>query len=587
MKKLLRTLSLALVLSLGLGFVAACQSDEPEETQTTTTTTTAPTEDPADSDDTDDTADTDDTDDSDSEGPQEYEGELYKMRILGSEGTTGKFLFSERERYNIWPVFEDMLHRYGLDPEFEAVAQDQYTTTIQTRMASGSDLPEFAKLTELGDTTIFRLADNGQILAMNEIVEDHSFTGESQEFFSTGKGARSWMLNTRDDGKVFFISQIQETTYDGELGSTNIVMQIRQDWLEAVGLDTPTTAQEFKEALVAFQENDVNGNGMPDEIISHNFANFGGGISEWFGLVYGLHNFAIIDGEPTEYTSPWYQEGARAYFEYLHDLNSEGLLDPAVIGSTAQNTNIENNRAAAVSNYTMATWNEPAVAGAEDPRYLPLGALQGTDGVEPLLGIEPPSMSWGRWGFTNQATDMDANGRLIDLLASEEYELLTQWGLEGETHEVDANGNRQLLPIALHDAYDEAYDAGMVIGDFLWANGHMFMKRRFVPMENEISQVPEYKANAQIELIGYPNTTPIGSENYLPVATVADTERMLELSTDLTTRSQELATNLILGNEDIADWDQHIAELDELGLRETVEIQQGRLDRAIELGIFD
>ena len=588
MKKLLKTLSLTLALSLSFSLIAGCNTDDTDETTTATTaaaTTTAAGTDGTDEDGT--TTEDDGTDSGSTGGPQEYEGELYKMTMLGSEGVTGKFRFTERERYKIWPHMEALFHKYGLDPEFEAVANDQYQSTIQTRMASGADLPEFAKLTELGDTNIFKMADQGLILPLNEIVEEYSWTGESKEFFSTGKGARSWMLNTRDDGNVYFFSQIQQTTYDGDPGSTNIVMQIRQDWLEDVGLDTPTTAEEFKAALMAFQAEDVNGNGTADEVISHDFSGFGGAISEWFGLVYGMTNFSMVDGAPQPFTSPWHQEGARPYFEYLHDLYNEGLLDPAVIGSSAANQNIENNRAAALSNYTMATWNEPAVAGAEDPRYLPLAALQAVDGIEPLVAIEPPSLSYGRWGFTNVADNMEANGRLLDLFSSEEYENLTQWGLEGDTHEIDENGQPQLLPIALHDSYDLAYDEGKVIGDFLWGNGFMFMKRRFVPMENEISQVPEYKADAQIAFFDIDHTTPIGTSNYLPVATIEQTERLLELSTDLGTRSAELATNLILGNESIDDWDNHIAELNEMGLTETIEIQQQLLDRAIEMGMFD
>ena len=164
---------------------------------------------------------------------------------------------------------------------------------------------------------------------------------------------------------------------------------------------------------------------------------------------------------------------------------------------------------------------------------------------------------------------------------------LTQWGVEGETFEV-VDGEKKLLPIALHDAYDEAYDAGYVVGDFLWANGTMFPKRRFVPMENEIEQVREnfpLKSEHQVEIIDYPYTTPLGTGNYLPVASTEQLQRRTEISTDLETRSQEIAVGLIFGDLSVDDMDSYVEELDELGLVTSLKLTK-RMDRALELGIF-
>ena len=410
----------------------------------------------------------------------------------------------------------------------------------------------------------------------------------SKAFFGPGgKGERSWNLNTRDDGNVYFVSQIQASTYDNKPGSTNICMLIRQDWLEKVGMQTPKTADEFYQALKAFQEKDANGNGEKDEVMSLDPTKFDASLTQWFGLVYNLVNFTIDDGKPSDITSPWHQPGIKPYFQFMKKLHDEGLLDPAAIGSDTPNQNIENNRASAIASYCMATWNEANVAGAEDPRYMPIPLVTADASITPIIATEPPALSYSRWSFTKDAKNEEANARLIDLLCSDTYMELTQWGIKGDSYEIDKDGNKQLLPIALHNAYDEAYDKGIVIGDYLWANDSMFPKRRFVPMENEINVVPEYKAKAQVDVINYGHTTPIGTSNYLPVATIDEAQRRLELATDLETRSRELAANLILGNESIDDLDKHVAELDELGLPELIKIDQERLNRAKKLGLFD
>lgn len=515
-----------------------------------------------------------------------FTGTPYKMHILGPDGKTGKFQFSKRDHFAIWPKFEALMKSYGLEPEFEVVSGEQYQSTIQTRMSSGQDLPEFCNVGALGDATIFKMAKQGFILPINDYVEKLS-DGTSKAFFGKGgAGERSWLLNAQQDGKVYFISQIQNTTYDGKPGSTNICMTIRQDWLDKLGLKVPKTADEYYAALKAFQEKDVNGNGEKDEVLSLDASDFAGSIAQWYGLVYGIVNFGIEDGKPTKATSPWHQEGIRPYFEFMKKLHDEGLLDPSVIGSEAENQNVQNNRAASVSNYCMATWDDAAVVGADHPRYVPLPVVEGKKGIKPILATEPPSLSYGRWSFTKQASDEAANARLIDMLCSDEYIELTQWGVEGQTFEIDKDGKKQLLPIALHNAYDEAYEKGYTIGDYLWANGGMFPKRRFTPIENELNQVPEYKRTPQLESLSYSYTTPIGTTNYLPVASSEEAERLLQLSTDLNTRSKELAANLILGNESLDKLDEAVAELDQMGLAEMIKITQERLDRAIELGIF-
>jgi putative aldouronate transport system substrate-binding protein len=155
---------------------------------------------------------------------------------------------------------------------------------------------------------------------------------------------------------------------------------------------------------------------------------------------------------------------------------------------------------------------------------------------------------------------------------------LTQWGIEGETYEV-VNGEKKLLPIALNAGWEQAGKEGKAIGDSLWANGSMFPKRRFVPMENEISVVPDYKAEYQRQVIDYHPTTPLGNSNYFPVPTKEQVERRLELITDLTTQSKQLATQLILGQASLDDWDAHIESLKNLGLDEILEIDQSLLSR--------
>lgn len=501
---------------------------------------------------------------------------LKTIKIMGPESSNPYIKFSDREKFSSWLEFEKLFTEKGLVPEFEIIATDQYKTTLQTRMAAGVDLPDFLNVSQLDDVTILNYVDMQTILPINKIIDDYS-DGTAKEFFSTGKGSRSNTLNTAEDGNVYWMSQIQATTYDDKPGSTSMVINVRKDWLDALGMEVPKTADDFYNMLKEFRDKDADGNGQPNEVLAFNPASFTNGIAQWFGLVADISSFVIEEGKVV---SPWYQPGIKDYFAYLNKLASEGLMDTSLIGLTTGDQldqTIAENKASAIFTYAMQTWYEPST-GVADAAYLPIGPLKATDAAEPVNAIEPPLLSYNRWAFTKECEDLEAAAALVDILCSEEYEILTQWGIEGDTYEM-VDGEKKLLPIALNAGWEQAGKEGKSIGDSLWANGSMFMKRRFVPMESEMSVVPEYKADYQRAVMNYHPTVPLGNSNYFPVATQEQVQRRLEIITDLTTQSEQLATQLILGQASLDDWDSHMATLKDLGLDEVIAIDQSLLDR--------
>lgn len=509
--------------------------------------------------------------------------ELLKIKILGPDTTYGTFSMNDRDELNVWKALEEVFVDYGLAPEFEIIANEQYATVLQTRTATATDLPDFLNVAALGDPSILEMASDGQFKDINTILEKSD--GTAKAFFETDLGKRSWLLNTADDGNVYWISQVQMTTYDDKPASTNYTVLIRADWVNDLGLEMPTTADEFYDTIKAFQENDMNGNGSADEVLVADTANFSNGIAQWFGLYYSLSSFGITDGEPTDITSPWYQEGVEEYFTFLQKMITDGIMDPTAVGAAQAGNQVENNRAAAIVSYPMETWSMAGVVGDDDALYVPLN-LQGDPDIQNSLIIEPPMLSYGRYAFTSKAENDEANARLLDVLTSDEYIELTAFGIEGETWEMK-DGRKQLLPIAFHNAQEQAYAEGKVIGDFLWANGNTFPKRRIVPMENEMATVPEEQAQWQKDNITYEIGTPMGSGNYLSLATTAEREVQGRLITDLDSKSQELATALTLGNRSVEDIPAIIAELEALGLEEYLAVDQARLERSVELGMFD
>ena len=75
------------------------------------------------------------------------------------------------------------------------------------------------------------------------------------------------------DGHIYTLPKFGEMgfTYDGDgkeyqIGAIPQFSAINTKWLEAVGMEMPTTVDELHDVLVAFKDKDPNGNGQADEI---------------------------------------------------------------------------------------------------------------------------------------------------------------------------------------------------------------------------------------------------------------------------------------------------------------------------------
>lgn len=126
---------------------------------------------------------------------------------------------------------------------------------------------------------------------------------------------------TAPDGHIYTIPYV--------CGDTTVGYSpwINDEWLENVGMEMPTTTDEFADVLRAFKNQDANGNGDPtDEIPFSTDPNNKHleAMAGYFGLPLNKYGFSIVDGE-TVYggTSSQYRE----FLSWFNGLYEEGLID--------------------------------------------------------------------------------------------------------------------------------------------------------------------------------------------------------------------------------------------------------------------
>lgn len=500
-------------------------------------------------------------------------GGKHTIKMLVPETDNPFIKTKDRDTYPAWQEANKLFEAQGITLDFELVATDQFQVVIQTRMASANDLPDYTNISKLDETTSLNLANNGTLLPINKIVPADG----NVMTFITKTVPFAAKASTAPDGNIYWLTNTLVSEYEGELASTCQMVAIRMDWLEKLNLKAPTNAEEFVTVMKAFRDNDVNGNGAADEVAGINGAQFLSGIAQWFGLGTKLYS---VDMENKKIVSPWYQEGAKDYFTYMNRLVKEQILDTTIIGATtddAMNQKMAENKIGAVCTYAMQQWLEPSIKGAENPQFLPIGPLPAKDGITPINAVEPAEMAWLRYAVTKACTDTEGMSKFLEVVYSEEFRLFTQYGLEGKTYDM-VDGKPKLKNEVVNNARweeaskDKIFPAGYVVGN-------VFPGSRFKDMADELSTGQPQKVKYQIEVIDYKPTHPDNPDVYLALPTLDQLARKAEIFTDLDTYSKELAANLILGNESIADWDKHMAELKALGLDEYLSIAQDQYDR--------
>lgn len=114
-------------------------------------------------------------------------------------------------------------------------------------------------------------------------------------------------------------------------------MYINQTWLDNVNMEIPTTWEELKEVLIAFKEQDANGNGDPNDEIP---MDFNGGFNSCYGLsqLLGSTGLQISSNYPGGYFAEdgevknyYVDERFKRTVKFAQELWSLGLINEEAI----------------------------------------------------------------------------------------------------------------------------------------------------------------------------------------------------------------------------------------------------------------
>ncbi|MDQ6418125.1 ABC transporter substrate-binding protein [Paenibacillus sp. LHD-117] len=223
--------------------------------------------------------------------------------------------------------------KFNIQFKWTTVPFDGAAEKRQISLASG-DYPDLYLLIPWVDrfsqTDLLKFGQQGVIVPLNDLIDQYApnikATLENNEYYKA--------MNTAPDGKIYGLTGLNECFHCSYPNK----MWMNTKWLKQLGLEEPTTLDEFKNVLTAFKTQDPNGNGKADEVPLS-------GSTEPYGvhIIPFLMNSFIYNDDRTYLfmkdgkvdmaaNKPEWKEG----LAYVKSLFDDGLIDPGAFTQNAE-----------------------------------------------------------------------------------------------------------------------------------------------------------------------------------------------------------------------------------------------------------
>ncbi len=317
--------------------------------------------------------------------------------------------------------------RLNIDLQISRILAREYTQNLEVKIAAG-DIPDLFRLQRSFPQVYQNLYRDNYLANVSDYAQRQNL-GNLQRWF-TEPGVEEY---AEADGFYRVPSRI---TPRGAVGN----MLYRSDWVDRLGLDLPTTNDEFVEFLRAVVTARPGGD--------NTVALTGVGIGPLEGFTLGFTDaldWKLVDGEYTWVrTLPSYREGLR----FVRDLYSQGLVDREIFTlNETQSRGKFVGGTAFIAFPHGGTWDR-------HPQYAALLAENNPDGVVSILDPRPAGpegiVYGGFYGLADpwvvpkrgQREDMiERVVTLLDYVHSEEGVSVLLNGVEG-IHYVLSDGER-------------------------------------------------------------------------------------------------------------------------------------------------
>ncbi|MGX9416071.1 extracellular solute-binding protein [Vibrio sp. RC27] len=464
---------------------------------------------------------------------------------------------------NDWPVEKEAARLTGVSlNNVASMATTKSEEAFNLLIASG-DLPDIVGGSAIRDN-VNRYGPEGAFIPMNDLIDKHA--PNIKAFFEKNPDIRSSILAA--DGNIYYIPYLP----DGKYGRSYF---IRYDWLNKLGLEVPNTIDELHDVLVAFRDQDPNGNGKKDEVplFMRNWEELIRMVTLWGGRMSGsdmFHDFYVDNGALKHgYVGEGYRDGIRELAKWY----KEGLIDAEVFtrGSRSREYLLSNNLGGMTHDWFASTAGYNDSLADKVPGFSFKGMLPpiGTTGkrIEEHQRAKVKVEGWAM-SFTNEHPVETM--KYLDFYFTEEGRRLANFGIEGVNYDM-VDGKAIFKKEMLEDSKP--------LNAQLWEIGSQ-IPRGF---KQDYGYELQWSNKVALEGIALYDTVPdLLTEPFLGVS-LNEEEKATFDKNWATIRDYMLEKQQawVLGTGDIdEEWDSYLAQIERMGYADVIKVMNSAYTRA-------
>lgn len=483
----------------------------------------------------------------------------------------------------------------GIEFDWQVIAADGAAEKLSLTLTAGDELPDafWNFIGGLSGQYAVQYAEQDVFIPTQDLINEYCPT--LVQILEDNPQYQKEIVTP--DGNMYGFPYIEQMK---GLVMTSGPLLINQNWLDQVGMDLPTTVDEFTDILYAFKEaGDLNGNGEADEIPaltmfgpeeidqfgSYNmFYRFTGCFGQADSYCYGNYladHLAVIDGKIT-FTAM--NESIRKTADYFHQLYTDGLLNVNCFESTSTTnyTNSELIQTEAKAG-VVGVWTDMQITDNNvRHEYVAVPQLTGEDGGLSGFPLNYSEMQdTSDTCITTECKFPEVIACFVEYLISDpSLSVQSNWGAVGYNYYEDENGmlcfnldeNGDIIPVDPYTSF------GDMRTNTTPARGSMIV------LDEYYDTVCQYTYDA-VNLLEFQKVN--GKEEQLSrgtnvpklLMTVEENQRLNQIQPVISDIVDRYVATSVQNGTDDASWNQYLSDLEAAGVNELVEIFQGAYDR--------
>lgn len=476
-------------------------------------------------------------------------------------------------------IFKRLQDETNVEIQWTAIQADQWADKIALNMANISELTDFVFSAGFSDSDLLRYADQEVIIPLEDYID--SCMPNLSAVFEKYPEYRT--MCTDVDGHIWALPWIEQ------LGSGKTAIQtvgnnmtyINKKWLDFLGLEIPTTVDEFKDVLIAFRDNaeklqsefGIEGSIIPMSFIMNDqdpclLIN---GFGEGYGDPDTGRHIAVTDDLEVICTAT--QEGFKDGLAWMHGLYEEGLIDPEAF-TQDWSTYVSKGKSGRYG--VCMSWDIANIDNLADWTVLP-ALTADTKNVTPQNGSFTGGFERGRCVVTAVAENPELVCQWLDLMYDPFQSPQNNWGTYGEDDDYDifelsenAEGGKMLKHAPLGDASPiEVREAEFVGGPLAVLDDYYDV---YVTCPDD--------AQYRLDWIEEYYTPDMNTEYVYPNVFMSqeDTEDLADVQDDITKTINAAKSDWVMNGVTDDQWEDFKDDLEAYGLSEALEIYQKYLD---------